>query len=181
MPLISNGQIVEDTWIVLDDGAELPAEGDVIVSYERLEKDAGQLAARKGRNGVAIENSVDPGELEAHLAHLDVIALNFPAFTDGRAYSQARRLRTEFNFEGELRATGDVLADQAGFLTQVGFDTFEVKNGLSLDIWNKAARSMSLAYQRGYDGNQETRDAARALPARGERSGYANGGKSVVA
>ena len=134
MTLISNGQIVEDTWIALDDADELPAEGDVIVSYERLGKDAGQLAAREGRIGVAIENDVDPGELEAHLAHLDVIALNFPAFTDGRAYSQARRLRTEFSFEGELRATGEVLADQAGFLTQVGFDTFEVKNCLSLDV-----------------------------------------------
>ncbi|MFQ5626457.1 MAG: DUF934 domain-containing protein, partial [Methyloligellaceae bacterium] len=122
----------------------------------------------------------DPGELEAHLAHLDVIALNFPAFTDGRAYSQARRLRTEFGFEGELRATGEVLADQAGFLTQVGFDTFEVENGLSLDVWNKAARSMTLAYQRGYDGDQETRDAATALPARGGARDCATGGKSVV-
>lgn len=160
MPLLRDGRISQDTWIALDDDAGLPGEGDVIVSYERLQKDAGQLTARKGRTGVAIENSVDMGELEAHLAHLDLIALDFPAFTDGRAYSQARRLRSEFGFTGELRATGDVLADQAGFLTQVGFDSFEVVNGLSLDIWNKAARSMTLAYQRGYDGDRKTRDAA---------------------
>ncbi|MCH8240520.1 MAG: DUF934 domain-containing protein [Proteobacteria bacterium] len=160
MPLLRDGRISQDTWIALDDDAGLPGEGDVIVSYERLQKDAGQLTARKGRTGVAIENSVDMGELAAHLAHLDLIALDFPAFTDGRAYSQARRLRSEFGFTGELRATGDVLADQAGFLTQVGFDSFEVKNGLSLDIWNKAARSMTLAYQRGYDGDRKTRDAA---------------------
>ncbi len=159
MPLLREGRVVQDTWIALDDAAELPGEGDVIVSYERLQKDAGLLAGRKGRTGVAIENSFDMGELEAHLAHLDLIALDFPAFTDGRAYSQARRLRSEFGFTGELRATGDVLADQAGFLTQVGFDSFEVVNGLSLDIWNKAARSMTLAYQRGYDGDQKTRDA----------------------
>ncbi len=163
MPLLRDGRITQDSWIVLDDEADLPGEGDVIVSFERLRKDAGLLAARKGgRTGVAIENGFDPGELEAHLAHLELIALDFPAFTDGRAYSQARRLRSEFGFAGELRATGDVLADQAGFLTQVGFDTFEVENGVSLDIWNQAARSMTLAYQRGYDGDQKTRTAAPA-------------------
>ena len=160
MPLLRDGRIAEDTWIALDDAAELPAQGDVIVSFERLRKDAGQLAGRKGgRTGVALDNHVDPGELEAYLAHLELIALDFPVFTDGRAYSQARRLRTEFGYEGELRATGDVLADQAGFLVQVGFDSFDVENGLSLDIWNKAARSMTLAYQRGYDGDRKTRDA----------------------
>ena len=162
MQLISNGRIAKDTWIGLDDADELPVQGDVIVSYERLQKDTAQLTARNGRIGVALENSVEPGELEAHLAHLDLIALNFPAFTDGRAYSQARQLRMELGYEGELRATGDVLADQAGFLTQVGFDTFTVENDLSLDIWNKAACSMTLAYQRGYDGDQKTRTAAPA-------------------
>lgn len=158
MPLIRNGAIVSDTWRALDDGEEIPAEGDVILSFERLQKDAERLAARTGRTGVAIENSVDPEVLEAHLSHLDLIALEFPAFTDGRAYSQARRLRMQFGYAGELRATGNVLADQAGFLNQVGFDTFEVDAAQSLEVWNASARAMTLAYQRGYDGGQATRD-----------------------
>ncbi len=171
MPLIRNGRIIADTWLALDDAAEIPAEGDVIVSHERFKSDAEQMAARAGRNGVAIANSVDPGELEAHLADLDLIALDFPAFTDGRAYSQARRLRVHFGFTGELRATGTVLADQAGFMNQVGFDTFELTSGQSLEVWNKSARSMTLAYQRGYGGGQATRDSVTGFPARGGVTG----------
>ena len=81
---------------------------------------------------------MDPDEIAAHLDDLDLIALDFPAFTDGRAYSQARQLRTKLGYTGELRATGNVLADQAGFLIQVGFDTFEVVSDQSLDVWNKS-------------------------------------------
>ena len=161
MPLIRNGEIVANTWRVLEEGEDIPAEGDVIVSLERLKNSTEQIAARAGGTGVVIENSVEPAELEVHLAHLDLIALEFPAFTDGRAYSQARRLRTQYGFTGELRARGNVLADQAGFLKQVGFDSFEVTDGQSLEIWNASARSMTLTYQRGYDGGQAIREFAR--------------------
>ena len=60
-------------------------------------------------------------------------------------------------FEGELRAIGNVLADQAAFLCRVGFDSFEVDSSQSIDVWNKALASMTVAYQRGYDGEQTTR------------------------
>ena len=159
MPLIEDGQIVEDKWVTLDDGAELPADGDVIVSLERLKNEADAIKARSGRTGVALDNSIDEGEIEAYLPHLDLIALTFPAFTDGRAYSQARQLRTKYGYRQELRATGNVLADQAAFLRRVGFDSFEVDSTQSIDVWNKALRSMSVAYQRGYDGELATRDA----------------------
>ena len=161
MPLIRNGKIVADTWRLLEDGEDIPAGGDVILSLERIHKDAELLAARTGRTGVAIENSVDPAELDSHLAHLNLIALEFPAFTDGRAYSQARRLRVQFGYSGELRATGNVLADQAAFLKQVGFDSFDLAGGQSLDVWNASARAITLAYQRGYGGGQATREIPR--------------------
>jgi uncharacterized protein (DUF934 family) len=159
MPLIKDGQIVDDGWVFLSDEAELPSRGDVIVSLERLKKETDAIQARTGRTGVALDNSIDEGEVEVYLPHLDLIALTFPAFTDGRAYSQARQLRTKYGFEGELRATGNVLADQAAFLHRVGFDSFEVDAAQSLDVWNKAVRSMSVAYQRGYDGEQATRNS----------------------
>lgn len=159
MPLIKDGRIVEDGWVTLDDEAELPSQGDVIISLERLKSEGDAIKARSGRLGVTLENSIDESEVEEYLPHLDLIVLTFPAFTDGRAYSQARRLRTKLGFLGELRATGNVLADQAAFLARVGFDSFEVDTAQSIDVWNKAARSMSVAYQRGYDGEQSTRDA----------------------
>ena len=160
MPLIKDGQIVEDGWITLDDEAEIPSQGDVIISLERLRQEGDAIKTRTGRLGVALDNSIDESEVEAYLHQLDLIALHFPAFTDGRAYSQARQLRTKLGFTGELRATGNVLADQAAFLARVGFDSFEVDSAQSIDVWNKALRSMSVAYQRGYDGEQLTRNTA---------------------
>lgn len=170
MPLIKDGRIVEDSWVTLDDEAQLPCQGDVIISLERLKSESDAIEARTGRLGVALDNSIDESELKAYLPHLDLIALTFPAFTDGRAYSQARRLRTKLGFLGELRATGNVLADQAPFLCRVGFDAFEVDTTQSIDVWNKAVRSMSVAYQRGYDGEQATRSFAPATGSRGKNT-----------
>ena len=67
------------------------------------------------------------GPDEAHLDRLAVVALVFPSFRDGRAYSQARLLRERHNYRGELRATGQVLRDQFLFMLRAGFDSFEVK------------------------------------------------------
>ena len=168
MPLIKNGRFAEDRWVTLGDDAVIPEQGDVIISLTRLKQEGASIKARTGRLGVALENSIDEREIEAYVPHIDLIALHFPAFTDGRAYSQARRLRTKYGFTGELRATGNILADQAAFLARVGFDSFEVDADLSIDVWNNALRSMSLAYQRGYDGEQSTRELASGSHNQGE-------------
>ena len=159
MPLIKDGRIVENSWVMLDNEALIPEHGDVIISLTRLKQEGASIKARDGRLGVTLENHIHESEIEAYLPHIDLILLTFPAFTDGRAYSQARQLRTRHGYRGELRATGNVLADQAAFLARVGFDSFEVDASQSIDAWNKATRSMSLAYQRGYDGVQATRKA----------------------
>ena len=57
-----------------------------------------------------------------------IIALDFPKFSDGRAFSTARLLREKHGYAGELRAVGNVLADQIPLMRRVGFDTFEVTN-----------------------------------------------------
>lgn len=181
MPLIKDGKIVEDRWVRLEDDADLPDDGDVIISLEQLENAGEAIKARTGCTGLALENSVEPDDIAGHLPDLDLIALDFPAFTDGRAYSQARQLRTKLGFKGELRATGNVLADQAGFMHRVGFDAFEVPSGFSLDVWNKAARSMTVAYQRGYGGDLGTRDrAARRSSSASESEGDTPGAKAAL-
>jgi uncharacterized protein (DUF934 family) len=181
MPLIKDGKIAEDGWVTLDDDAVIPAQGDVIISLERLKQEGASIKAREGRLGVALNNSTDESEIETYLPHIDLIALHFPAFTDGRAYSQARQLRTKHGFRGELRATGNVLADQAAFLARVGFDSFEIDAAQSIDVWNKAVGSMSVAYQRGYDGKQAIRDTEAALSACGNARDCAPGEKAVIA
>lgn len=157
MPLIKDGEVVEDGWVRLDGDAPLPGDRDVILPLDRLKTESDALMTRNGRTGVALPNDADPQEIAALLPSLDLVVLIFPAFTDGRAYSQARQLRTKLGFTKELRATGDVLADQAAFMQQVGFDSFEVSGEQPLDTWLEALGSMSLTYQRGYKGSEKTR------------------------
>ncbi len=74
---------------------------------------------------VALANTDQLDALKTHLGRLKLIALNFPKYTDGRAYSQARLLRGRLGYRGELRATGQVLLDQLPFMLRCGFDSFE--------------------------------------------------------
>lgn len=75
-----------------------------------------------------LSNGVDPRTL--NLADVTCIELQFPVFTDGRAYSQAFLLRRRLGFSGELRATGDVLIDQLVQMQRTGFDTAVLKEGV---------------------------------------------------
>ena len=81
-----------------------------------------QAATRlTGQNVLQLANDVDPSTLA--LDGVDRIDLQFPKFTDGRAYSQAFLLRRRLRFQGELRATGDVLIDQLVQMQRSGFDS----------------------------------------------------------
>lgn len=148
MPLLKNNQLVSDAWIHAEAEGELPNAGDVTVPFARLLKEWGELSARPGKLGLRFSNTDKPEALASFLPGLSLIVLPFPAFSDGRAYSIARRLR-EMGYKGEIRATGNVLPDQLQFMLQVGFDAFEIGDRFSLETWQSASRQMSLAYQRG--------------------------------
>ena len=85
-------------------------------------------------------------------AGVAVVALAFPKFGDGRAYSYARLLRERFGFQGEVRAVGDVLREQAGFMVRCGFDAFEPADGSTVEVWERAAQRFRHVYQRSTDG-----------------------------
>jgi uncharacterized protein (DUF934 family) len=155
MPLFKNNVLVPNVWTELATDDAVPANGDIIVSFARLLKEWERLSRHDGRLGVRLGN-VDRAEaLATFLPKLSLIALPFPAFNDGRAYSIGRQIR-EMGFRGELRATGNVLPDQMQFMLQVGFDAFEIGERFTLATWQAASKQMSLAYQRGlYRRNQE--------------------------
>ena len=73
-----------------------------------------------GQNTIELANDADP--LALPLEGVSCIELNFPKFTDGRAFSQAFLLRRRREFKGEIRATGDVLVDQLAQMARSGFD-----------------------------------------------------------
>ena len=90
----------------------------------------GEHAEADGTRQISLANDADPHTLKDQLAQIERIDLHFPAFTDGRAYSQAFLLRRRLGFAGELRATGDVLIDQLVQMQRTGFSSAVLKEGV---------------------------------------------------
>ncbi|MBV8620651.1 MAG: DUF934 domain-containing protein [Curvibacter sp.] len=85
----------------------------------------------EGQAGVLVlDNTLDPQTLS--LEGITRVDLNFPKFTDGRAYSQAYLLRRRLGFAGEIRATGDVLIDQLVQMSRSGFDVAVLRAGVDI-------------------------------------------------
>src|ERR1700719_3646995 len=152
MPLVKAGQIAEDPYVRVLDDAPLPDDVPVLVTAQRFLADAHELVQRGAHVGVLWPNDRKVAELAPWIDQLALIALVFPKFRDGRAYSQARLLRERYGFRGELRATGDVLRDQFQFLLRAGFDSFEVKKPADALVFAKAAARFSVFYQPSANG-----------------------------
>jgi uncharacterized protein (DUF934 family) len=153
MPLVENGQVVQDRYIYLGDDEPIPDRAPVIVSAKRFFDNIDTLIRRDGSLGVIWPNDRRVAELAPWLSHLALVALVFPKFRDGRAYSQARLLRETYGFGGMLRATGDVLRDQFQFLVRAGFNSFEVKKPADAGVFAEAVRRYSVFYQPSADGS----------------------------
>lgn len=152
MPLVENGKTIEDRYVGVADDAPLPERLPAIVSAERFLRNADALCRRDGSLGVAWPNDRRVTELKSWLGHLALVALHFPKFRDGRAYSQARILRENLGFRGTLRATGDVLRDQFSFLLRAGFDSFDVKKAADAAAFAESVARYSVFYQPSADG-----------------------------
>jgi len=152
MPLVKNGKITDDVFAVAADDAEIPADGALIISAARFLENPEALSRRVGRTGVIWPNNRDLDDLVPYLDRLALVALVFPTFRDGRAYSQARLLRERYGYHGEMRATGQVLRDQFLFMTRAGFDAFEVKKPADAEAFAGTVQRYSVFYQPTGDG-----------------------------
>jgi uncharacterized protein (DUF934 family) len=152
MPLVKNGKIATDVFVHVPDGAELPGASAVLVSAARFLGDPQALLEKFEKLGVIWPNNRDLDDLVPFLDRLAVVALVFPTFRDGRAYSQARLLRERYGYGGELRATGQVLRDQFVFMLRAGFDAFEANKASDADAFTVTAKRYSVFYQPTGDG-----------------------------
>ncbi len=109
------------------------------------------LKARDGGLGVWLEAGEEIEEIADQLDNFQVIALNFPAFTDGRHSSTAYMLRTRYGYKGEVRAIGDVLRDQLWALQRVGFDAFALREDKDPEDALKAFSEFNEVYQASAD------------------------------
>ncbi|MPZ10676.1 MAG: DUF934 domain-containing protein [Kiloniellaceae bacterium] len=147
MPLLKEGKVVEDLWTPLPEDAEPAPQGRIIVTLEQWQAGRERLRGHNGRLGLRLKSDQSPAQIVDDLHYFDLIALEFPRFGDGRAYSYARLLRERYSFTGELRAVGNVLRDQLLFMVRCGFDAFEVANENAAEAWRDAMAEISLWYQ----------------------------------
>ena len=143
---------VEDRFVTVLDEDPIPQGADVIVSLARLKAEGDALLASGVAVGVQIEPADAVEDLESFLSRLALVALAFPKFRDGRAFTSATLLRERLGFKGEIRAVGDVLREQAGFMLRCGFDAFVPSDGSSAEDWTKAAHRHRHVYQTAADG-----------------------------
>lgn len=165
MQLIKNGNFVADAWTTLADDEPLP-DGPVIVSLDRWKKEQNALLARDGKLGIRLKSGEEPALIAEHLDRFDVVALEFPAYRNGRAFSYARLLRDRYGYKGEVRAVGAVLRDQFYYLVRVGFDALEVRDNITPEIYRAMIGTFTHDYQPDARGNPTVISLRQRLAAR---------------
>lgn len=152
MLLDRNGSAAPDAW-TRSEGAAIGNTAQVLVPWEALPEALAQQALDQ-QIGVVIANSVGIAELAPFLPQLSLIAIAFPAYSDGRGFSLARQLRRH-DFTGTLRAAGPLIADQFAYALSCGFDEIELPAASAerqpAPQWRKALHQISHVYQRGYE------------------------------
>ena len=130
-------KIWNETGFVSDDPWVIETEETKAGSNEKAILGLGDFLAKMSETdetglGVLINPADDVRKLEGHLGRIALVAVSFPAFNDGRAFSHASLLRARLGFTGEVRAVGDVLIDQIPLMLRCGVDSFAVTNETAL-------------------------------------------------
>jgi uncharacterized protein (DUF934 family) len=151
--LILHGKVVHDETEYLADDAVPSRESSAafVVSCERWLQEKDVLLAHHRPVGVRLTGTCNARQLRDSLPQLSLVVIDFPKFGDGRGYSQARILREQLRFTGELRARGDVLRDQAFYLKRCGFSAFEPTTHAQLQGIIEAFTDFSVTYQGAAD------------------------------
>lgn len=124
-----DGRFDPDIWTILEDGSPVPEQGFVLLTRARWLAERSVLMSQSATSiGLVLYAGDTLDDIAGDLSCFRVIALDFPKFADGRSYSMARLLREDHGYQGELRATGDVLIDQIPLMRRCGFDAFAISH-----------------------------------------------------
>ena len=145
--LISLSRVIEDDWQRLEVDTPIRAGTRVLVGPQRLRDDWVALKDADIELGVELEATDSIEDFVEYLDRLSLVVLTFEVFADGRAFSQARLLRERLGFTGGIRARGDVLRDQLGFMRRCGFDQFDLADSEEVELALNAFADISRAYQ----------------------------------
>ena len=145
MQLINDKQVVQDDWSFISDDAPLNADYN-IVSVARWQQHRNELSQTKNL-GLRLEPDVMIEDIADDLSHFQLIQLFFPVFTDGRAFTHARLLRSRYGFTGDIRASGDFMRDQVFYLNRVGISSFELNDQDNAQQIIQSMHDFSVNYQ----------------------------------
>ncbi len=125
-----SGFLADDPWVIETEETKAGSNEKAILGLEAFLATVAE--GDETGLGVLINPADDVRRLDGHLDRLALVAVAFPAFSDGRAFSHASLLRTRHGFTGEVRAVGDVLIDQIPLMLRCGVDSFAVSNATAL-------------------------------------------------
>jgi len=151
--IIKHRRIVADDWQSVDAETsidQLPA-GKLIVPLALWIEHREALEQRGEPLALRLDPDFEVDDIAAQLPGFEMVVLQFPAFRDGRAYSQARSLRLHYGYQGEIRASGNVLRDQLMYMERVGFTSFELDAKQDINDALKAFDEISVKYQASSD------------------------------
>jgi len=152
--IIKDGAIVNDNYCLVTATDTLLPQADILVTLAVWQIQSAAILAHPFKKGVLLQPDQHPEAIIESLNQLDVIALDFPAFADGRGYSYAVLLRQRYGFTGELRATGDVFKDNLFYLKRCGFNSFAVRADKDINTALQGLSDFSESYQASVDQNQ---------------------------
>src|SRR5258708_6409064 len=147
--LLRDGRIVDDDWLSLAEG-EGNSAGPLILTLAARQADGDRWLAQDRRLGVVLTPAHKVELLAPDIARFALIGADFSGPSEGRGYSQARELREQWKFAGELRATGYARRDQLFFMARCGLNSFELPE-TDIQPAQAALATFSLAYQPSND------------------------------
>lgn len=140
-----------ETFEFIADDELVPPKRDVIVSLARLQAEGDALFCEERCVGVRLGPAEAVEDLAYDLACLAVVDLEFAKFRDGRPFSSARILRDRLKYRGQVRASGEVLRDQALQMVRCGFNVFEPADGSTPEEWLASVGRYRSVYQAASD------------------------------
>ncbi len=146
MQIIKDKQITPDDWNYIADNSPI-TPGKITVSLSRWQAEKDTLLNLQGMLGIRITTDQPVALIADDLKHFALVELDFPAFTDGRGFSQAWLLRNRYHYTGEIRAVGNFMRDQLFYLHRVGINSFKLENTTDLESAAALLDDFSVRYQ----------------------------------
>lgn len=154
--LIKNGQLIDDAWVLVKEANDagilqaLPGR-DLIVPFKFWKFQQEDIANYWGQITIWFDSDENVNDFKGSLDSFPLIGLNFPVFSDGRSYTNARELRENLGYQGEVRAIGDVLRDQLFYMHRCGFDAFQLRHDQDPEECLTAFSDFQNGYQASID------------------------------